>query len=877
MKKYLLVIIVSFFSVFSQAQIIVRGVVLDEDRKPAPDLNVIIHEKSSLLTLAYAMTDAAGKYKLEYKSKSDSVIVSISGFNVRKQSKTIASHNQSVNFVVENESIVLNEVKINPPKIRQTGDTLNYLVDVFTDVNDRTIGDVLKKMPGIKVQDDGAILYQNKPINKFYIENADLLQGRYSVATNNIEAKDVSAVQVMENHQPIKALRNKEFSEDAAINIKLKDSAKGTVVANAQIGAGGSPFLWNNELTGMYIAKKKQNITTYKKNNSGDDVTRELNSFYSGDASQAVNKDILSVQSPGLPSLKEKRYLKNQANIFTFNNLWALKDDYQLTTNINYLNDLQQKSSYAYTEYYLPGDSILRIEERLSSRLRRERVKADIQLNANRDKLYLNNLLKLDGTWDRERGDAISEDSVSQNLKKPSYSVNNTFNMVKTGEKYTWNFYSFNAYNRSSETLQIQPVLYMQLLDPLPVSSSMIQDVEQSNFSSFSKIALGLGKGTFKQDYAFSFRTDIQNLKSGLHTNQISNSVDSLKNNIRYNKFELGFTPNYTYTKGHKLNVSLSLPFSLIVLNTTNRIINNKEKNNYLYLNPTLFIHYKLSGYWTSYLNYRHSNSFGGVNQIYTGYIMSSYRNLLRNDGSLFKQKSDNLNLSLSYRNPITTLFAMANISYYNNRANLLYDHNYQGILKVQSTIDKPNTMQGVNISVSTSKDIEALNSTIFLNGSYSISSSSQISQGEIIDYNNQSFSITPRILTKIGSIASIQYELNYSHNISYIKGKNKDLDPIQAIVQNIQFNIFPLKGFVVNMEYENFYNNAILSGSRSISFGDINLKYKRKQIELMLCYTNIFNSKYFVSASYNDASRYYSSSQLRPTEVLCKVRFKLK
>lgn len=876
MKKYLLIVFL-FISGFIQAQVVIRGVILNEEQKPVSDLNVTVQEKSSTLTLGYVMTDDAGKYKLEYKGKNDSIVITISGFNVRKQSRTIKAHNQNVDFTVENESIVLNEVKINPPKIRQTGDTLNYLVDIFSDANDRTIGDVLKKMPGIKVQDNGAILYQNRPINKFYIENADLLQGRYGIATNNIEAKDVSTVQVMENHQPVKALKDKEFPEDAAINLKLKDSAKGTIIANAQVGVGAAPLLWNNELTGMYIAKKIQNITTYKGNNSGDDVIAELNSFYSGDASQMTNKDLLNVQSPVSPSIREKRYLDNQANIFSFNNLWALKNDYQLTANVSYLNDLQQKSSYAYTEYYLPGDSLLRIDELLNSRLRKERIKADIQLNANKDKFYFNNLLKLDGIWDRERGDAISEDSVSQYLKKPAYSISNTFNMVKTGEKYTWSFYSFNGYNTSSQTLLVQPVLYDQLFDPVSTSSGMVQDVGQENFASYNKVSLGLGKGSFKQDYALGFRADIRSLKSGLGTGPADNIADSLRNNIQQNKFEWTFTPNYTLAKGRKLNISLLLPLSYTVLRTENKIQSEKADKEYLYFNPSLFIYYKLSGYWTSYLNYRYSNSLGDINQVYTGYIMSSYRNLLRNDGSLFKQKSHNASLSLNYRNPLTTLFAMANVSYFNNRINLLYDYNYQGILKVQSTIDMPNTTQGINASVNTSKDIESLHSTIFLNGNYTISSSSQINQGKLIDYNNRSFSISPRILTKIGSAASIQYEFNYMQSMSRVKNEDKNLDPIRTIVQNVRLSLFPLKGLTVNLKYEHFYNNAILSGSRSMSFGDISVKYKWKKVELMCDYTNIFNSKQFVSASYSDVSRYYSSYELRPAEILFKVRFKLK
>ncbi len=748
MKKYLLTLFI-LISGFTHAQTVIKGIVLDEGNKPVPDINVTLQEKGRSLMLGYVLTDETGKYKIEYKGKSDSIVIIVSGFNIGKQSKTVSNRSQDADFSIIQESIVLNEVKIKPPKIRQAGDTLNYMVESFSDANDRTIGDVLKKMPGIQVKDDGAILYQDRPINKFYIENADLLQGRYGIATNNIEAKDVSTVQVMENHQPVKALKDREFSEDAAINLKLKDSAKGTLIANAQAGVGAAPLLWNNELTGMYIAKKLQNITTYKGNNSGDDAGRELNSFYSGDASRMRSNSLLNVQAPSSPSISEKRYLDNQANMASFNNLWSLKTDYQLTANINYLNDYQQKSSYAYTENYLPNDETIKIEELLNSRLRKERMGADIQLNANKEKYYFNNLLKFEGIWDRERGDAISTDSVYQRLKKPSYGISNTFNLVKTNEKHTWTFYSFNGYNTSTQTLRVQPVLYQQLFDPVPSPEAMVQEAERNDFASYNRVTWGLGKGTIKQNYTFGFDADLQQLKSALQADTKSGSgnlPDTLRNDIKQNKFVWKFSPNYTYSKGYKLNISLSLPLSYTILDTDNNVSDKKENKGYLFFNPSLFASYKLSAYWDSYLNASYSNSTGSLNNMYTGYIMSSYRNLLRNDGELFRQQSQNYSLVLNYRNPITTLFGMANISYYRNKINLLYDYYYSGILKLQSTIDMPNTTSGINASVHGSKEIESINTTVFIGGGYNNSQSSQINQGELIDYSSQSFSVSDKV-----------------------------------------------------------------------------------------------------------------------------------
>jgi hypothetical protein len=97
------------------------------------------------------------------------------------------------------------------------------------------------------------------PINGFFIEGLNLLKGRYGIATNNISPKDVAVVQVLENYQDVKALKGISFSDRAAINLKLKDSAKGVFNLMTLLGIGvDRDLLWENELTGMYFSGKRQ-------------------------------------------------------------------------------------------------------------------------------------------------------------------------------------------------------------------------------------------------------------------------------------------------------------------------------------------------------------------------------------------------------------------------------------------------------------------------------------------------------------------------------------------------------------------------------------------------------------------------------------------
>ena len=188
--------------------------------------------------IAYADTDEKGQYKLEFKSDADSVTVSVSGFGIGNQARVVANRSQRLNFTVKEEMTELKEVSVKAEKIRQNGDTISYNVAAYTEQGDRVIGDVLKRMPGIEVSESGGIKYNGKAIKKFYVEEMDLLQGRYGLATNNINAKDVASVQVMEHHQSVKMLEGKELTDDVAINLKLKDAAKGTVAVNTMMGAG---------------------------------------------------------------------------------------------------------------------------------------------------------------------------------------------------------------------------------------------------------------------------------------------------------------------------------------------------------------------------------------------------------------------------------------------------------------------------------------------------------------------------------------------------------------------------------------------------------------------------------------------------------------
>ncbi|MDX1721138.1 MAG: carboxypeptidase-like regulatory domain-containing protein, partial [Salegentibacter mishustinae] len=264
-------------SLSGYAQSTLSGKIIGEKSENLSGATVIVSKDTTGTILAYNISNGEGDFKVKINSEVDSLFLKISYIGYSTVEQKIENKDQQLKIALSPSSEALKEVLVESKIIEQRGDTLSYSVSAFKDQKDRVIADVLKKMPGIEILPGGQIEYQGEPIQKYYIEGLDLLEGRYSLANNNIAADDVSQVQILENHQPVKLLDSLEFSERASLNIKLKKEV--TVSGSAELGAGFSPLLWKAKITPMLFTKKNQAIVTFQANNTGSDVSREIRDF----------------------------------------------------------------------------------------------------------------------------------------------------------------------------------------------------------------------------------------------------------------------------------------------------------------------------------------------------------------------------------------------------------------------------------------------------------------------------------------------------------------------------------------------------------------------------------------------------------------------
>jgi len=872
--SFILVFAVAISCAFAQ-QVTIKGKVVSAASKtPIQDANISLMEQGRPFVVAFATSDKQGEYSITYKGSHKKITLSVSGFNLKTQSKNIDAKNQTLDFMVEEEQIELKEVIVQAPKIRQSGDTLNYNVAHFTGQEDRSIADVLKKMPGIEVRSDGTVLYQNRSINKFYIENLDMLQGRYGIATNNISAKDVATVQVMENHQPVKALIGKEFVNEAALNLKLKESAKGAFFLTAQIGVGASPLLLSNELLGMYFTRNMQHLSMYKGDNTGRDVTQELQSLYITSSDNVDVREMIRAVTPPTPTIPQQRHLFNDANAATVNNLNTLGENYTLTTNLNYVYDNIDKEAYSFSEYYLPNNEVVRIEETMSAMGRKNTFDAAFNLKANTDTYYLSNDLKLSGAWKTDATDIISNQApIHQQVKTPSYSATNFFDLVKTKGKRTYKAQSFIGYKDIQQDLIVTPSTLEDVFKD-NAGGSDVQTLNRSAFETRNRISWST-TGRFSLDYSARLNASLQKLSSQLKASDRENYfvADSLQNSISRDYLEGVFSIGTGYHITPTMNIRATLPLRYLHLWRGGE---KKISDSFVYLDPHMMFNWQLTARWSSNLMYNLSHIVGGIEKDYTNPILMNYRMLMRNDNVLEKTRNQSVIWFLGYKNPFTTFFGSFNLFYNHNRSNLLSEYNYSGVFTRRASIEQANTSESLSSSLSFGKEIDVIKSNVSLRTSYSGSWSEQISQSQIVGLHTRSFSVSPRIITKLGSLATAQYAFTYSQMQSKMDIDTEKLPLMETFSQKMSLNTFPTSKMVVSLRCDYFQNSSMKSEDKTMWFGDIGVKYKMRRIELLLDWNNVFNTSSYVVSSYAETGRYFHSYQLRPSEVLLRVRFNI-
>lgn len=263
MKRPLLLFFLSLLSVSTFAQKLnVAGNVQDTAAKQPLQNAIVMAIKLMDSTLVdFTRTDEKGYFKLQ-PIPVDTYQVIISHPKFADQGYFIFGDTKNLDYdfgkiILQPKNIALDEVTIFAFKdpVYYKGDTLVYTADSFKTKANATVEDLLKKLPGMKVDADGKITAQGKKVDKVLVDGDEFFGSDPTVATKNLNASSIESVQVYEKKSDDVANSSTGEETQKILNLKLKDEAKKGYFGKVS-GASDFQKFYEGEALGNYFKKK---------------------------------------------------------------------------------------------------------------------------------------------------------------------------------------------------------------------------------------------------------------------------------------------------------------------------------------------------------------------------------------------------------------------------------------------------------------------------------------------------------------------------------------------------------------------------------------------------------------------------------------------
>lgn len=780
--------------------------------------------------------------------------ISMIGF--AKQDLSLDSITSPLTVRMQPGIIQLKEVAVKADRIREQGDTVTFSVGSFAQNQDRSIGDVLRRMPGINVESSGKIQYQGEDINKFYIEGSDLLGGKYGIATNGISHEDIGAVEIMENHQPMQVLSGISYSEKAAINLKLKNKAKATWTLHGDAGGGFSwqpeGAIWDAELFAMAVMPDFQNITTFKTNNIGEDLSAQSTDFFASRRGTELNRYI-RVSLPGVLNLSRKRTLFNRSALVSANALWKIGSG-EVKAQIDCSFNRITADAENITTYFLNNGNRI-ITENRNGVDRSRSLSGKFVYELNRKTAFINNTLKTNINWDDVRLNVEGSLPNYQTASLPDYYATNDFKLIKRfNGKHLVTFISKNEWESMPQTLSVSMN-----------DNYLRQHVRDHAFHTNESAA-----------YAFSLKGITISLEGGLkgyfrtfntQLPEMPEEVPGMTTNVlNTNYFTVYATPKFEYWV-KRVNISLNAPVSFVHYTFDKALANRSE----VYFSPSLNINWKPNNRFTLGLRGGTGRSPMDLGFIQPGYVMTDYRSFRRGVDDFYNSTSQNVSAKISYKHTRYGLFANAFVLQSWNHTPYTLAQQLFGDYVVYSYTPAKSDRQMLTMNGDIGKTLDFMRGSANISSSFSRNEYHLLSENQAVNSIGTSWSVGAKINGTPIRWLSFDYRFEFSSSRLAMNGTNASW--LGSLENELLLNIMPHRKWEWLISGEHYRNELSTDNFKNMFLLDTKVIFKlNKHLEISASLSNIFNQRTYNYTTYNQLTTFESQRWLRGRELLISI-----
>lgn len=895
--KILFLPAILFFSVFVGAQNVkVTGVVTDSVGTPLELASVIASIKGTGKVEAYSITNKEGKYQLRLSTKDTMVLkVSFLGFAPQSKELLITDDTGSIvhDFILKSKANELEGVEVvSEIPITIKGDTIVYSADAFTNGTERKLGDVLSKLPGVEVTDEGEIEVEGQRVGKVMVEGKDFFDGDSKLATKNIPADAVKKVEVLKNFNEVSQLRGLGNDQDnIALNIKLREGKTNFWFGELTAGAGdGKEFRYLVHPKLFYYSPKTSVNVITDFNNTGEVpfTRRDFFNFTGGfrNFNQGGGTSFNIADSGlGFTTTQNNRANEIETNFIAtnFSHEASLKWD---ISGFSILSDNRTNLINSSIRRFIQSNTteVNSSNDEQRSQLGLFKLSSVFKPNTNFQFDY-DVLVKVSDETQLTDRLSVFEDVVNpitENQNNTPFSINQNANIY-----YTLN--DKNIFAAQAQYLfQDEDPFYRAILSQQPFVGILPVDVDQGAFDINQSRNIRSNKLDAKVDYYYVINNKSNiNLTAGttLSRQNFDSSIfqlletgvpldfddSSLTNDVRFNFSDVFLGAHYKFKTGI---FTFTPGITLHNYTTRSDQLDVETKQNDALALPNLFAIAELKQSESIRFNYRVTANYTDVNNFAEGFIFNNFNRLFRGNRDIEHAIFENYTLRYFNFNLFNYTNISGNLNYTRRIDPIKNNTEIVAINQVSTPINSNFVDEVLSGSARFSKSFKKFR--INLNSSISQSDLNNIVNGD----NRESSNFTQNYR---GSFATnfkkgINFEIGYSRVVNDFNNGGLETrfftDRPFANV-NIQF----LKSFTFDADWNYFnYRDEANTIRNEYSFLSANLYYRKGESkwEFRIQGTNLLNVEDISQNTFNENFSTSSDFFVQPRILIFIVKYDL-
>ena len=254
----------------------ISGQVVDRDTKdPIPQVTIQLLSAADSAFVAGALTGDDGAFRLN-ASENGRYILRFTSVGYQREHRNITikdTANVDLGTVVMGaDAIMLKNTTVTAQAVRVTvvEDTTIYNAAAYRTPEGSVVEELVKKLPGAEVSDDGTVTINGKRVKKVKVDGKEFMTGDTKTAMKNLPTSIVDKVKTYDERSDLARITGIEDDEETTVlDFGLKEGMHRGTFGNVDLGLG-TKKRYSGRAMGSYMNRKSRIIGLGSANNVGD-------------------------------------------------------------------------------------------------------------------------------------------------------------------------------------------------------------------------------------------------------------------------------------------------------------------------------------------------------------------------------------------------------------------------------------------------------------------------------------------------------------------------------------------------------------------------------------------------------------------------------